>query len=119
MRLAGNAGIGLGALHAGDLDLAVMAVTPYLTTADPTPWGVNWAVRPSPARSHHIAHGTLGIVYALASVGAAAGRADMIELALAGAADVTGRNEAGRMASWCRTPIRRTGLTSSSATAVV
>ena len=91
----GNAGIGLGALHAGDLDLAVTAVTPYLTTADPTPCGVNWPVRPSPARSHHIAHGTLGIVYALASVGEAAGRQDMIELALAGAADVVGRNEAG------------------------
>jgi hypothetical protein len=93
--LMGNAGIGLGALHAGDLDLAVTAVTPYLTTADRTPWGVNWAVRPSPARSHHIAHGTLGIVYALASVGEAAGRQDMIEMALAGAADVAGRNEAG------------------------
>jgi len=91
----GNAGIGLGALRAGDLDLAVTAVTPYLTTADRTPCGVNWAVRPSPARSHHIAHGTLGIVYALASVGAAAGREDMIEMALAGAADVAGRNEAG------------------------
>jgi hypothetical protein len=90
----GNAGIGLGALHAGDLDLAVTAVTPYLTTADRTPRGVNWAVRPSPARSHHIAHGTLGIVYALASVGDAAGREDMVEMALAGAADVAGRNEA-------------------------
>ena len=93
--LTGNAGIGLGALHAGDLDLAVTAVAPYLTTADRTPWGVNWAVRPSPARSHHIAHGTLGIVHALASVGEAAGRQDMIEMALAGAADVVGRNEAG------------------------
>jgi hypothetical protein len=91
----GNAGIGLGALRAGDLDLAVTAVTPYLTTADRTPRGVNWAVRPSPPRSHHIAHGTLGIVYALAAVGAAAGREDMIEMALAGAADVVGRNEAG------------------------
>jgi len=91
----GNAGIGLGALHAGDVDLAVMAVTPYLTTADRTRSGVNWAVRPSPARSHHLAHGTLGIVYALASVGEAAGRQDMIEMALAGAADVAGRNEAG------------------------
>ena len=90
---AGNAGIGLGALHAGDLDLAVMAMSPYLTTADRTPYGVNWAVRPSPPRSHHIAHGTLGIVYALASVGDAAGREDMIDLALAGAADVVGRNE--------------------------
>jgi hypothetical protein len=92
---AGNAGIGLGALCAGDLDLAVMAVSPYLTTADRTPCGVNWAARPSPPRSHHIAHGTLGIVYALASVGDAAGRDDMIDLALAGAADVVGRNEAG------------------------
>jgi hypothetical protein len=91
----GNAGIGLGALHAGDLDLAVTAVTPYLTTADRTPCGVNWAVRPSTARSHHIAHGTLGIVYALASVGDAASRDDMIEMALAGAADVVGRNDAG------------------------
>lgn len=93
--LTGNAGIGLGALHAGDVDLAVVAVTPYLTTFDRTSGGVNWAVRPSPARSHHIAHGTLGIVYALACVGDAAGREDMIELALAGAADVVSRNEAG------------------------
>jgi len=93
--LMGNAGIGLGALHAGDLDLAVTAVTPYLTTADATSFGVNWAVRPSPPRSHHIAHGTLGIVYALAAVGDAAGRVDMIEMALAGAADVVSRNDAG------------------------
>lgn len=91
----GNAGIGLGALHLGDLDLAVMAVTPYLTTADATPNGVNWPVRPSPARSHHIAHGTLGIVYALAAVGEAANRNDLIDLALAGAADVVSRNDAG------------------------
>jgi hypothetical protein len=93
--LFGNAGIGLGALHAGDLELAVLAVTPYLDTADPTPGGVNWAVRPSPPRSHHLAHGTLGIAYALAAVGAAAGRDDLIELALAGAADVVSRDEAG------------------------
>jgi hypothetical protein len=92
---AGNAGIALGALHAGDVELAVLAVAPYLDTADPTPGGVNWAVRPGPARSHHIAHGTLGIVYALAAVGAAAGRRDLIELALAGAADVVARDEAG------------------------
>jgi hypothetical protein len=92
---AGNAGIGLGALHAGDPDLAVMAVDPYLAAADRTPGGVNWAVRPSPPRSHHLAHGTLGIVYALASVGDAAGRSDLVDLALAGAADVVSRNEAG------------------------
>lgn len=93
--LAGNAGIGLGALQAGDVDLAVLAVAPYVDTADATPGGVNWAVRPSPPRSHHIAHGTLGIVIALATVGVAAGRADFVELALAGAADVAARNEAG------------------------
>ncbi len=93
--LCANAGIALGALHAGDLDLAVLAVEPYLDSADPTPGGVNWAVRPSPARSHHVAHGTLGIVLALATVGAAAGRDDLIELALAGAADVVSRDEAG------------------------
>ncbi|XVU23581.1 lanthionine synthetase LanC family protein [Actinoplanes sp. CA-054009] len=93
--LFGNAGIALGALHAGDLELAVLAAEPYLGTADPTPGGVNWAVRPSPPRSHHIAHGTLGIVHALAAVGAAAGRDDFVELALAGAADVVSRNEAG------------------------
>jgi len=92
---SGNAGIGLGALCAGDVDLAVMAVTPYLAAADRTAHGVNWPVRPSAPRSHHIAHGTLGIVYALAAVGQAAGRQDLIDLALAGAADVVGRNEAG------------------------
>lgn len=91
----GNAGIALGALHAGDLDLAVAAVTPYLTTADRTEHGVNWAVRPSPARSHHLAHGTLGIALALAKVGEAAGRSEMVELALAGTADVVARNDAG------------------------
>jgi hypothetical protein len=93
--LGGNAGIALGALHVGDLELAVLAAEPYLRTADPTPGGVNWAVRPSPPRSHHIAHGTIGIVYALAAVGTAAGRRDLFELALAGAADVVARNEAG------------------------
>ncbi|WP_325603961.1 lanthionine synthetase LanC family protein [Nocardioides sp.] len=91
----GNAGIGLGALVVGDVDLAVTAVTPYLSWADRTGRGVNWPVRPSPARSHHMAHGTLGIVYALAAVGQAAGRGDLIDLALAGAGDVVGRNEAG------------------------
>lgn len=91
----GNAGIGLAALQAGDLDLAVLAVTPYLTTADRTAHGVNWSVRPSAARSHHMAHGTLGIVFALAAVGHAADRQDLLDLALSGAADVVGRNEAG------------------------
>ena len=93
--LSGNAGIALGALAVGDLDLALLAVTPYLHTADTTPGGVNWKVRPSEARSHHIAHGTLGIVHALAAVGHAAHRPDLVELAALGAADVVSRNEAG------------------------
>lgn len=93
--MAGNAGMALGALHTGDLDLAKLAVTPYLKTADPTRAGVNWAVRPGSARSHHMAQGTLGIVYALAAVSAATGREDLLATALAGAQDVIARNEAG------------------------
>jgi hypothetical protein len=49
----------------------------------------------TPARFHHLSHGTLGIAYALAAVGRAAGRRDLTELAVAGAADVVARNEAG------------------------
>jgi hypothetical protein len=93
--LGGNAGIALGALHVGDLDLAVTAVTPYQHSAEQTPGGVHWEVRAGmPARFHHISHGTLGIVMALAAVGHAANRADLVDLALAGAADVVNRNEA-------------------------
>ncbi|MFC7596067.1 lanthionine synthetase LanC family protein [Terrabacter sp. GCM10028922] len=92
---AGNAGVGLGALMVGDVELAVDAVTPYRSTATKTAHGVNWPVRPTPPRSHHIAHGTLGIVYALAAVGRAAGRPDLVELAIEGADDVVGRDEAG------------------------
>ncbi len=94
--LGGNAGIALGAAQAGDLELGLMAVTPYLSTAEPTPGGVHWEVRQGTvARFHHISHGTLGIVGALASVGRAASRQDLVDLALAGAADVVARNEAG------------------------
>jgi hypothetical protein len=94
--LGGNAGIALGAAQAGDLDLAVLAVTPYLRTAEETPGGVHWEARAgAPGRLHHISHGTLGIVCALAAVGHAAGRNDLVDLALAGAADVVSRNEAG------------------------
>jgi hypothetical protein len=92
---AGNAGVGLGALMVGDVELAVDAVTPYLSTVTRTAHGVNWPVRPAPPRSHHIAHGTLGIVYALAAVGRAAGKPDLVELAIEGADDVVGRDEAG------------------------
>ena len=94
--LGGNAGIALAALGAGDLDLAVMAVTPYRATAESTSGGVQWEVRARvPARFHHISHGTLGIACALAAVGHAAGRDDLVALAVQGAADVASRNEAG------------------------
>ncbi|SEB76799.1 Lanthionine synthetase C-like protein [Streptomyces sp. 2224.1] len=94
--MGGNAGIGLGALVAGDAELAVLAVEPYLRTAEQTPAGAHWAHRTGvDARLHHISHGTLGIVLALARVGRATGRADLVELALAGAADVVARDEAG------------------------
>jgi hypothetical protein len=93
--LAGNAGVALGALYMDDLDLAVMAVDPYVTTAEETAAGVQWAHREGVTpRLHHISHGTLGIVEALAAVGVAAQRDDLVELALAGAADVVSRSEA-------------------------
>ncbi|MEV7323207.1 lanthionine synthetase LanC family protein [Streptomyces sp. NPDC093970] len=94
--MGGNAGIGLGALAAGDPELAVLAVEPYLRTAEPTPAGVQWAHRTGvESRLHHISHGTLGIVASLARVGTATGRRDLVELALAGAADVVARDVAG------------------------
>jgi hypothetical protein len=94
--MGGNAGIGLGALLAGDADLAVLALEPYLRTAEQTPAGVHWAHRTGiDSRLHHVSHGTLGIVLALAAVGRATGRTDLVELALAGAADVVARDEAG------------------------
>ncbi|MET8582916.1 lanthionine synthetase LanC family protein [Streptomyces collinus] len=94
--MGGNAGIGLGALLAGDAELAVLALEPYVRTAEQTSAGVHWAHRTGVvSRLHHISHGTLGIVLALARVGRATGRADLVELALAGAADVVARDEAG------------------------
>ncbi|MDT0459968.1 lanthionine synthetase LanC family protein [Streptomyces sp. DSM 41527] len=94
--MGGNAGIGLGALVAGDTELAVLAVEPYLRTAEQTPAGVHWPHRTGvEARLHHISHGTLGIALALARIGRATGRADLAELALAGVADVVARDEGG------------------------
>ncbi|MER5750712.1 lanthionine synthetase LanC family protein [Streptomyces sp. NPDC002088] len=94
--MGGNAGIGLGALAAGDPDLAVLALEPYARTAEATPAGVTWEFRRGVVeRLHHISHGTLGIAYALASVGTDTGRPDLVELARAGVADVVARDEAG------------------------
>ena len=94
--IGGNAGIALGALAVGDVDLALLAVEPYRHTVESTPRGVQWEVRRgTAARFHHVSHGTLGIAMALAAVGSAADRPDLLDLALAGAADVVSRNEAG------------------------
>ena len=94
--MVGNAGIGLTALRMGDAELAEAAVAPYLCTREVTPFGWTWEQRRGqPARRHHISHGTLGIAYALAVVGTAVGRRDLVDAALAGVADVVGRNEAG------------------------
>lgn len=95
-QMGGNAGIGLGALLAGDAELAVLAVEPYLRTAEQTRAGVHWAHRTgTDSRLHHLSHGTLGIALALARIGRDTGHADLVELALAGAADVIARDEAG------------------------
>ena len=65
--LGGNAGIALGALATGDIELAVQAVEPYLRTSEATPNGVTWEQRIGiSSRLHHISHGTLGIGCALA-----------------------------------------------------
>lgn len=93
--LGGNAGIALGALSVGDPELALLAVTPYLHTAERTAHGVQWEDRAGESsRLHHISHGTLGIVSSLAAVGGACGQPELTELALDGAADVVARNEA-------------------------
>ncbi|MET9195797.1 lanthionine synthetase LanC family protein [Streptomyces olivaceus] len=94
--MGGNAGIGLGALLTGDPDLAVLALEPYLRTAEQTANGVHWAHRPdTDARLHHLSHGTLGIAVALARVGAATGRTDLLDLGLTAVRDVVARDEAG------------------------
>jgi hypothetical protein len=67
--LGGNAGIALGALRAGDVELAEHALTPYLRTADVTSHGITWENRTGlAARRHHLAHGTLGVAYARATI---------------------------------------------------
>ncbi|MFE9342566.1 lanthionine synthetase LanC family protein [Streptomyces olivaceus] len=94
--MGGNAGIGLGALLTGDPELAVLALEPYLRTAERTANGVHWAHRPdTDARLHHLSHGTLGIAVALARVGAATGRTDLLDLGLTAVRDVVARDEAG------------------------
>ncbi len=94
--LGGNAGIALGALAVGDPELALLAVEPYLRTADATEHGVQWETRTGRvARQHHISHGTLGIVHALTAVGRATGRPDLVDLATVGADDVVARDEFG------------------------
>jgi hypothetical protein len=94
--LGGNAGIALGALSMGDTGLAELAATPYLHTAEVTRAGVTWENRTGmSARRHHISHGTLGVACALAATAAAAGRPDLMDLALTAVAGVLARNVAG------------------------
>jgi lantibiotic modifying enzyme len=94
--LLGNAGIGLAALAVGDIDLAVLAVSPYLKAAERTKHGVQWETRTdTPPRLHHVSHGTLGVALALLRVGVAADRPDFMDLALTAVADVLSRNEDG------------------------
>jgi len=96
--LLGNAGISLAALHLDDVDLAVLAAEPYLTTRVPTAGGRAWYRTLDGSATelmHHVSHGTLGIAQALAAVGDAAGRADLMEAARAGIGDVLARNEGG------------------------
>jgi hypothetical protein len=93
---AGNAGIALAALAVGDLDLALLAIEPLRRRAEPTAAGVTWQHRRGvAARLHHVAHGALGIAYAMAAVGNATGSQELVATALAGAAEVVARNEAG------------------------
>jgi hypothetical protein len=94
--LGGNAGIALGALALGDLELAELAITPYLRRAESTVDGVIWETRSGNiSRLHHISHGTLGIVFALTQAGRALGRPDLTELGQAGLVDVVARNDGG------------------------
>ncbi|HVC04977.1 MAG TPA: lanthionine synthetase LanC family protein [Candidatus Acidoferrales bacterium] len=87
--LYGHAGIALGALAAGDIDLAMLAADGLVSLAEPTDAGVQWTVWQGLGhRLHNMAHGTVGIAYALAAVGAATDRADFLATALAGTRDV-------------------------------
>jgi lantibiotic modifying enzyme len=92
--LYGHAGIALGALAAGDLDLAVLASDALASLAEPTDAGVQWTVWEGlGSRVHNMAHGTVGIAFALEAVGSAAGRPDLVELALAATRDVLSLSE--------------------------
>jgi lantibiotic modifying enzyme len=92
--LYGHAGIALGALAAGDLDLAVLASDALVSLAEPTDAGVHWTVWIGlGSRLHNMAHGTVGIAYALAAVGNAAGRPDLVATALAATQDVLSLSE--------------------------
>jgi hypothetical protein len=118
--MGGNAGIGLGALLLGDEELAVLALEPYLRTAEKVPSGVHWGFRTGrEGRMHHVSHGTLGIVYALATGGTATGRDAQTSSSWPGPvprASWRGTRTAPT-GSWSRTPTRHTCPTGTSATA--
>ncbi len=79
----GHAGVALGALACDDLELATTACDALRRLARHTEQGVDWDVGLGGHSVHHMSHGTIGIAYALAAVGAATNRPDLIELALA------------------------------------
>ncbi len=92
--LYGHAGIALGALAAGDLDLAVLAADGLVSLAEPTAAGVQWTVWQGLGhRLHNMAHGTVGIAYALAAVGSATDRADFLATAMEGTREVLSLSE--------------------------
>jgi lantibiotic modifying enzyme len=92
--LYGHAGIALGALAVDDLDLALLAAEALVSLAEPTDAGVRWtAWQGLDRRLHNMAHGTVGIAYALAAVGAATGRADLVATAMDATRDVLSLSE--------------------------
>ncbi|TQL75636.1 lanthionine synthetase-like protein [Stackebrandtia endophytica] len=96
--MLGNAGIGLAALHLNDLELAVSAMEPFPTTGVPTSGGTAWYLTTDGSSAellHHVSHGTLGMAQALAAVGHAAARPDLMDAARAGIGDVMARNHGG------------------------
>jgi lantibiotic modifying enzyme len=65
-----------------------------VSLAEPTDAGVRWtAWQGLDRRLHNMAHGTVGIAYALAAVGAATGRADLVATAMDATRDVLSLSE--------------------------
>jgi lantibiotic modifying enzyme len=85
--IGGAAGIVLAALWSGDAVNVVSAgCDALLADADETAAGLDWGMVPhAPSRGPNFSHGTAGIASALAVVGTALGRADLVAAAARGA----------------------------------